>query len=302
MGASMKFGAGAINSLLVDDPMAMRDVAQAAEGLGFDFLTLIDHVLLAYPTADGTARSHYPAQTPYHDILVAAGYLGGVTDRIALRTAVVILPQRGPAVVAKQAAAVDLLSGGRLELGLGIGWHEEEYEALNVPFSERGRRMDEGIALMKQLWTRERVDFEGEFYRIDGMAMEPKPAQRPHPPLWLGGTTSPVFRRVVEHGTRWLSRPVQTPEEIGAAWTTIRALASAKGRDPDELRMHVSVALGPQEPTDDIVATAQRLADLGATDVSFFTSYLPGMASAGDHITQLERAMAEIVPRVQDAP
>ena len=92
----MKYGAGAVNSLLIDDPTAMRDVAQAADGLGYDFLTLIDHVLLAYPAPEGTARSHYPAQTPYHDILVSLGYLAGVTSRIALRSAVVILPQRGP--------------------------------------------------------------------------------------------------------------------------------------------------------------------------------------------------------------
>ena len=106
----MKYGAGAVNSLLIDDPTAMRDLAQAAEELGYDFLTLIDHVVLAYPASDGTARSHYPARTPYHDILVSLGYLAGVTARIALRTAVVILPQRGPAVVAKQAAAADASS------------------------------------------------------------------------------------------------------------------------------------------------------------------------------------------------
>ena len=147
----MKYGAGAVNSLLIRDPTAMRDVSQAAEELRYDFLTLIDHVVLAYPAADGTARSHYPAQTPYHDILVALGYLAGVTNTISLRTAVVILPQRGPAVVAKQAAAADALSGGRVELGLGIGWHREEYDALEVPFGERGRRMDEGIELMKLL-------------------------------------------------------------------------------------------------------------------------------------------------------
>ena len=298
----MRIGAGAINSLLVEDPTAMRDVAQAAEGLGFDFLTLIDHVVLAYPAADGTARSHYPAQTPYHDILVAAGYLGGVTSRITLRTAVVILPQRGPAVVAKQAAAVDLLSGGRLELGLGIGWHEEEYEALGVPFSERGRRMDEGIELIKQLWTRDRVDFGGEFYQVNGMAMEPKPVQEPHPPLWFGGTTAPVFRRVVDHAAGWLSRPVQTPDEITASWEQIRSLASTRGRNTDELRLHVSVPLGPEEPTDRIISAVSGFTAIGATDISFFTSYLPGIESADDHISQLERAVTDIIPAIQPAP
>ena len=298
----MNYGAGAVNSLLIDDPMAMRDVAQAADGLGYDFLTLIDHVLLAYPAPDGTARSHYPARTPYHDILVSLGYLAGVTSRIALRSAVVILPQRGPAVVAKQVAAADAFSGGRVELGLGIGWHREEYDALEVPFTERGRRMDEGIELMKQLWTRDRVDFSGDYYRVDGMAMDPKPVQKPHPPLWFGGTTSPVFRRVVEHGAGWLSRPVQTEDEISSSWQEIQALAIATGRNPDELRMHVSVALGPEEATEDIISAVSRFASMGATDISFFTSYLPGLETAGDHIAQLERAMSDVVPAVRPAP
>ncbi len=295
----MKYGIGAVNSLLIDDPTAVRDISQAAEDLGFDFLTLIDHVLLAYPADDGTPRAHYPARTPYHDILVALGFLGGVTNRIALRSAVVILPQRGPAVVAKQAAAVDSLSGGRLELGLGIGWHREEYDALEVSFTERGRRMDEGIELMKLLWTRDRVDFEGDFYTVDGMGMEPKPVTEPHPPLWFGGTTPPVFRRVVEHGVGWLSRPVQTVEQIGAAWGEICRLAAASGRDADTLRLHVSVGLGPEESTDQIIANVRRMVSVGATDVSFFTSYMPGIHSAADHIAQLERAMSEVVPEVR---
>ena len=298
----MKYGIGAVNSLLIDDPTAMRDICQAAEGLGFDFLTLIDHVLLAYPAPDGTARSLYPARTPYHDILVALGYLGGVTSRIALRSAVVILPQRGPAVVAKQAAAVDSLSGGRLELGLGIGWHREEYDALEVPFTERGRRMDEGIELMKLLWTLDRVDFDGRYYQVDGMGMEPKPVTRPHPPLWFGGTTPPVFRRVVEHGAGWLSRPVQTIEEIGAGWREIRRLADASGRDADTLRLHVSVGLGPEESTEQIISNVRTMISIGATDVSFFTSYLPGIHSAADHIAQMERAMSDVVPSAEAGP
>ena len=298
----MKFGVGAVNSLLVDDPMAMRDYAQTAEGLGFDFLTLIDHVVMAYPAADGTPRALYPAQTPYHDILVALGYLAGVTSRIKLRTAVIILPQRGPAVVAKQIAAADLLSQGRIEVGLGVGWHEEEYEALEVPFTQRGQRMDEGIELMRRLWTQEHIDFTGHFYKIDDMAMEPKPVQQPHPPFWFGGTTAAAFRRVAEHGVGWLSRPVQTLDEITASWQDIRSRAAAGGRDPDGLRLHVSVALGPDEPTERIITTVSDLARIGTTDISFFTSYLAGIKSTSDHLAQLDRAMREVIPAIQPAP
>ena len=162
--------------------------------------------------------------------------------------------------------------------------------------------MDEGIELMKQLWTCDRVDFSGDYYQVDGMAMEPKPVQKPHPPLWFGGTTSPVFRRVVEHGVGWLSRPVQTVEEITSSWQEIRDLATTSGRDPDELRMHVSVSLGPEEATKDIISAASGFAAIGATDISFFTSYLPGIEKVGDHIAQLERAMSDVVPAVQAAP
>ena len=298
----MRFGAGAVNSLLVKDPTAMREVAQAAEALDYDFLTLIDHVVLAHPSSDGTPRSLYPPETPYHDILVALGHLAGVTSTIRLRSAVVIMPQRGPAVVAKQAAAVDVLSGGRLDLGLGIGWHAEEYEALEVPFGERGRRMDEGIDLMKRLWTDDRVDFEGDFYRVDGMRMEPKPLQNPHPPLWFGGTTTPVFRRVARHGVGWLSRPVQTLDEIAASWDEILPIAREAGRDPGELRMHVSVPVGPREATGEIISRVGALAAIGATDVSFFTSYMAGIETVTDHIEQLERAMSEVAPEVQAGP
>ncbi len=298
----MKFGVGAVNSLLIEDPTAMRDVSQAAEGLGFEFLTLIDHVVLAYPGADGQARSLYGPETPYHDILVAAGYLGGVTSSIAIRTAVVIMPQRGPAVVAKQAAAADALSGGRLELGLGIGWHREEYEALEVPFNERGRRFDEGLELMKQLWDRDRVDFEGDFYRVDGMRMEPKPVTRPHPPLWFGGTVPATFRRTARHGVGWLSRPVQNLEQIEASWQDILRMTAEEGRDPAAMRMHVSIPLGPDEPTGDIIGNIERFAAIGATDFSFFTSYMTGLATAGDHIAQYQRAVDEVIPAVQASP
>ena len=295
----MQFGAGAVNSLPLAEPGAMREYARGAEALGYDFLTLIDHVVMAHPEPNGTPRSVYPPDTPYHDILVALGYLAGVTERIRLRTAVVILPQRGPAVVAKQAAAADSLSGGRVDLGLGIGWQEPEYEALGVPFGERGTRMDEGISVMKALWDQERVDHSGHHYTLDGIAMEPKPAQRPHPALWFGGTTAPAYRRVVEHGVGWLARPVQPVDEIAQAWGRIRTAAAAADRDPDALRLQVSIGLGPDDATGDVIAECRAHTDAGATDISFFTSYSPGLTTPADHVAQLSRAMDEIIPELR---
>ena len=292
----MRFGVGAVNSLAIEGAAAMREYARAADDLGFDFLTLIDHVVTAYPAADGTSRFHYPTRTPYDDIMVVLGYLAGVTERIRLRTAVVILPLRGPVVVAKQAAAADLLSGGRVDLGVGIGSQEAEYGTLGVPWRERGRRLDEGIAVMKELWTKDRVSFSGEFYTIDDMAMEQKPAQQPHPPLWFGGTVPAAWRRTVDHGAGWQARPVQTIDEIAASWVEIRSMAEGAGRDPGELRMQATVALGPERPTAGIVEAIRSLQAAGATDISLTTSYQPGLDTAADHLGQLERARREIVP------
>lgn len=294
---AVRFGAGPVNSLPGMGPTAMADYAKSAERLGYHFLTLFDHVVMAYPSTDGTPRALYPPKTPYHDVLVALGHLAAVTSSIRLRTSVLLLPQRGPVVTAKQVASADGLSGGRVEVGLGVGWQEAEYEALNVPFRERGRRMDEGIELMKRLWTQARVDFAGHYYRVDGMAMEPKPLQRPHPPLWFGGTTERAFRRVASHGVGWLSRPVQTMEEIEASWAWVRDLVSKAGRDPDAIRLQTSIPLGPEESTEETLDLLGTFLAIGATDVVINTSYAPGITRIEDHVAQLERAKQEILPR-----
>lgn len=295
---NLNIGAGAVNSLLVADPYAIRDYAQAAEGLGFDFVTLIDHVVTGYPEVDGTPRFHYPPRTPYQDILVTLGYLAGVTERIRLRTAVVILPLRNPILVAKQIAAADAFSAGRVDLGLGIGSHDLEYDALGVPWSERGKRLDEGIEIARLLWTQERVDHKGRFHHLDGMAMEPKPVQKPHPPLWFGGTSRQNHRRVARWGAGWISRPVQTRQEIAGSWSQIRRLAADLGRDPDTIRFQTTVPLGPRRTTDDVLEDLWAMISLGATDVVFFTSYAEGVDTIADHITQLRRVHDEILTSV----
>lgn len=292
----IRIGVGAVNSLLLDDPWAVRDYAQAAEGLGFDFLTVLDHVVTAFPAADGTPRFNFPAKTPYQDILVTLGYLAGVTERIRLRTAVVIMPLRDPIVVAKQAAAADALSQGRVDLGVGIGSHRPEYDALLVPRSERGSRLDEGVEVARALWTQERVDHHGKHYRLDGMAMEPKPLQVPHPPIWFGGASIQNQRRVALHGAGWISQALQTPAEIAKTWAMILRLSAAAGRDPSELRLKATVPLGPKENTESVAARFRDVTSLGATDVVFFTSYAAGIDTVGDHIDQMRRVAEDIVP------
>ncbi len=292
------FGAGAVNSLGVPEHTAIRDYASAAEDLDFDFLTLIDHVVTAYPSPDGTPRFHYPARTQYQDILVTLGYLAGVTERIRLRTAVVIMPLRNAIVVAKQAAAADSLSGGRVDLGVGIGSHRLEYDALQVPWSERGARLDEGVEIVRELWTRERIDQAGQYHRLDGMAMEPKPVQTPHPPLWFGGTSFQSHRRVARYGAGWISRPIQTPEEIASSWSTIRALAEQGGRDPASIRFQTTIPVGPQIATGEILDRVEMMKSLGATDFSFLTSGAEAIDSLADHLVHPRRVATDVVPDV----
>ena len=292
-------------------PMAthenMINMAQLAEERGFESVWAPDHVIM--PTKIDTYYPYNKSGTYIADPkgahlepFTSLSFIAGCTHRVRLGFTVIVAPYRNPIVTGKMMASLDVLSNGRLIVGAGAGWLKEEFDALEVPFGERGRRMDEGIELMKLLWTQDRVDFSGDFYRVDGMAMEPKPLQKPHPPLWFGGTTAPVFRRVVEHGTGWLSRPVQTMDEIAASFQEIRRLATQADRDPGELRMQVSVALGPQEPTDEVIARASGFAAVGATDVSFFTSYMAGIETVGDHVAQLERAMTDVVPAIHPAP
>ena len=191
------------------DPGAIRAYAQAAEGLGYDYLVAYDHVLGADVSVrpDWKPRRHgrqphlatalppaYSHKHAFHEILVLFGYLAGVTKRLGLATGVLIVGQRQTALVAKQAAEVDVLSGGRLRLGIGAGWNDVEFEALGMDFHSRGRRNEEQIALLRALWTQEVVTFEGRWHKVTAAGINPLPVQRPIP-IWVGGGAEPVLKR-----------------------------------------------------------------------------------------------------------
>jgi probable F420-dependent oxidoreductase len=198
------------------DPKAIRDFVQAAEDLGYEHLIVFDHVL-------GADTAHYPGwqgaythQDMFHEPLVLYGYLAAFTQRMELVTGVLILGQRQTALVAKQAAEVDVLSGGRLRLGVGIGWNAVEYEGLNANFHNRGKRSEEQIAVLRALWTQEVVDFHGRWHQITHAGLNPLPIQRPIP-LWLGGGTNaePVIERVGRLADGWF--PQFAPDATGRA-------------------------------------------------------------------------------------
>jgi probable F420-dependent oxidoreductase len=228
------------------DPAALRDGAQAAEALGFDSVWVSDHVVIpariesTYPySPDGTFRLGPTA--PYFEPLAALTYLAGCTRRVRLGTHVLILPYRHPLLTAKTVATLDVLSGGRVDLGIGVGWMREEFEALGLDYYERrGAVTDEQLRILHLAWTEDLPSFEGEYYRFASLGAHPHPLQRPRPPIWVGGHTRAAIRRASRLGDGWLplgGRPPAAlpPEEIGAGIATLRATARAAGRDPATL-------------------------------------------------------------------
>ena len=183
------------------DPIGVRDYAQAVEGMGYDYILVYDHVLGANAGSRPGWRGAYRHTNMFHEPFVLFGYLAGLTERIGLATGILILPQRQTALVAKQAAEADVLSGGRLRLGIGTGWNAVEYEALDENFHDRGRRSEEQIELMRALWTRELVTYEGRWHKVTDAGINPMPVQRPIP-IWLGGYAERVLERIGRLGER----------------------------------------------------------------------------------------------------
>jgi probable F420-dependent oxidoreductase len=189
------------------DPAKVRDYAQAAEDLGFRYLEVADHVFGA--TARDGWTPLYSEKDPFHETFVTLGFLAGVTRTIGLSSGVLILPQRQTGVVAKQAAEVDILSGGRLRLGVGVGWNHVEYEALGMEWKTRGARQAEQIEVMRRLWTEDLVTFKGKFHTLVDVNMLPVPVQRPIP-IWFGGSSDAVVKRAARIGDGWM--PILSPE------------------------------------------------------------------------------------------
>lgn len=223
-------------------------LARTADRLGFSVVTISDHVVLPtrssapYPYDTGGA---FPggAHQDYLEPLALAPWLLAVTRRLRVAISVLVVPYRNPVVTAKQLATIDVLSGGRLIVGVGVGWWPEEFQALAAPpFAERGAVTDEYLRLMRALWTEDLPRFEGKYYRVADVTMLPKPVQRPHPPIWVGGHTEPALRRAAQLGDAWhpigLRGPAGLgPDELGAKVARLRALAREAGRDPAAVRV-----------------------------------------------------------------
>ena len=244
----------------------LRTYAEGVEQLGYRHLVAYEHVVGADPAVYTDWSGPYDIDSTFHEPFVMLGYLAGIT-KLELAPAVIILPQRQTALVAKQAAEVDLLTEGRFRLGIGLDWNQVEYEALGQDFSTRGRRMDEQVALLRRYWTERSITFEGEFDRVTGAGIAPLPLQRPIP-LWFGGGSKPAFRRMGRLADGWL--PMMTPgPELDEAMAAIAASAEAAGRDPQTIGMEGRITWAGD------IGQVKREADqwraLGATHVSLNT-------------------------------
>ena len=228
-----------------EGPAAVARLARAIEDIGFDQLDIFDHVVMGYPT-EGRPAPVYPPKMPIMEPLMTLAYAAAVTDRIGLGTEVLVLPQRQPALVAKQLSTLDTLSGGRARLGVGVGWQASEYDALGEDFSNRGRRMDEAIALIRAYWTDQRVDFQGEFYTATAMAMEPKPPQGGGLPIWIGGLAPRALKRVGELADGWLAPAIEDPQQGARMVETIHRHAEEAGRDPAAIGLQMMLDLPPR--------------------------------------------------------
>ena len=211
-----------------NDPAALRDYAQTAEDLGFTHILAYDHVLGANPERPGGWKGPYTYQNPFHEPFVLFGFMAAVTRRLGFCTGVIILPQRQTALVAKQAAEVDVLSGGRLRLGVGLGWNEVEYTALGEAFHDRGRRIEEQIALLRRLWTEPLVEFTGRWHRVPDAGLNPLPVQRPIP-IWMGGSHPNVLRRAAQLADGWLPN-FRTPADARPALDRLNQDLAEAGR------------------------------------------------------------------------
>ena len=288
----MKTGAVFPQTEIGADPAAVRDYVQAVEELGYSHMMVYDHVLGADTSHHANWQGSYTSESMFHEPFVLFGYLAGITTTIELVTAVLILGQRQTALVAKQAAEVDLLTGGRLRLGVGVGWNHVEYEALNQEFSNRGQRYAEQIRLLREFWTQEVVEFEGRYHKVDYAGVNPQPVQRPIP-IWMGAggradpvPTDRVLRRVARLADGWFPQ-MQPGDDARATVERLKVFAKEAGRDAATIGMEPRNNLGDGDP-EFWQEQAEVWEDMGATHLSVNTMRA-GLNTPQDHINAIQQ-------------
>ena len=294
----MKFGFVIPNNWGLQNPDDVIDVATKAEQIGFDSIWVNHHVLHAGYVLERLE------DRPYYDALTTLTYVAALTKRVRLGTSVLVLPYLNPVVLAKSLATLDVLSGGRLTVGVGVGALSHESEALGADYANRGSYTDESISVMKALWTQQDPVFEGTFYSFSGVKFAPKPLQQPHPPLWIGGQSRAAMRRAARVGDGWHPTGL-LPEELAGRVDYLNTQVVAAGRSPSDITISVrleldvlegssAVPLGPMiGPPDHLLRSIEAYAKLGVQEI-----VTPVSTAAVDHIHRAMEAFAtKVMPR-----
>jgi probable F420-dependent oxidoreductase len=316
----MKFGLSTLTRGIFTSRDNYMAVAKAAERAGFDFLSVSDHLIVP---AD--LKTHYPydargvfgATEHGHcfDQLATIAFLAGCTERLRLLTSVLVVPHRSAIPTAKMLATIDVLSNGRLIVGAGAGWMKEEFALLQLPFHERGALTDEYLAAFRELWTQERPAFAGKHVSFSGTLFYPKPLQKPHPPIWIGGESPGALRRTIKFADAWYpgnnsqTKPLDTPERLGAGIADLRRACAAAGRDPATLGLALLVqqyfewgSYKTQDgsarrmftgTSDDMLGDAQALADLGVGHAALRL----GGETLHEALDRIERFGSEVIAK-----
>ncbi len=272
---------------LGSDPGALRAYASTVDALGYTHILAYDHVVGADPAVHADWRGPYDLATTFHEPFVMFGYLAALT-KVELVTGIIILPQRQTALVAKQAAEVDILCEGRFRLGVGAGWNPVEYTALGQAFDQRGKRMSEQIPLLRALWTQASVSFEGEFDRVEGAGLSPLPVQRPIP-IWIGGSSEPAYRRIGRLADGWFPQ-VRPGDDLDHALAVIADAAAAAGRDPSTIGMEGRVTWQADKP-DAFERQVERWRAAGASHLTINTMGM-GFGGLDGHLEAITAAAA----------
>jgi probable F420-dependent oxidoreductase len=284
----MKLGVVFPQTEIGSDPAAVREYAQAAETLGYNHILAYDHVLGANIASRPGWNPPYTNKDPFYEPFVLFSYIAGFTKTIGLVPGVIVLPQRQTALVAKQAAVLDVLSGGRLRLGVGIGWNFVEYEALGEDFKNRGRRSEEQVQVLRALWTQELVTFTGRWHKITDAGINPLPVQRPIP-IWFGGGADSVLRRIGRFGNGWFPQ-LEPDEKYRATFDKLAAYAHEAGRDPSNIGIEARVSMR-NRPIEECAQETRRWKELGATYLAINTMNA-GLASPSAHIDAIRKFKA----------
>ncbi len=286
IGASLPCGDIGVGAAVI------RDYAQAAEGMGFDYLQAPDHVLGGNPAGHKDKKRVGTTATAYHDPFVLFSFIAGCTQKIGFAPGVLILAQRQATLVAKQAASLDALVPGRLRLGIGVGWNELEFVGLNENFNNRGKRSEEQVEVMQALWANEHVSYKGKYHTIDDSGINPRPPSG-RVPVWFGGHVEQTLRRTAKYGDGWMPLAYPADDSALRAFDQLRGMIEAEGRKPSDVGLEVWLSLGTGTP-DDWRRDAEFWKKAGVTHITGHTTYsspnhkrIAG-TSAAEHLAALK--------------